>query len=101
MHLLLGMRTQKSSRRSGEQLDRFAHTFFGTAPYESYVALAERLNALAPIYSDDVKSFLITTGAEAVENSVKIARHYTRRRGIVVFNGSFHGRTLVNPWNDR
>ncbi|MGX9148356.1 4-aminobutyrate--2-oxoglutarate transaminase [Mesorhizobium sp. 128a] len=77
-----------------EQLDRFTHTFFGTAPYEGYVSLAERLNALAPI-SADVKTFLVTTGAEAVENCVKIARYYTKRRGVVVFSGGFHGRTLL------
>lgn len=77
-----------------DQASRFTHTFFGTAPYESYIVLAERLNALAPI-SSEVKSFLVTTGAEAVENAVKIARHYTKRRGVVVFGGSFHGRTLL------
>ncbi|MER8949851.1 4-aminobutyrate--2-oxoglutarate transaminase [Mesorhizobium sp. M0809] len=77
-----------------DQLDRFTHTFFGTAPYEGYIALAERLNAIAPITAP-VKTLLVTTGAEAVENSVKIARCYTGRRGIIVFSGSFHGRTLL------
>ncbi|MER9696245.1 4-aminobutyrate--2-oxoglutarate transaminase [Mesorhizobium sp. M0179] len=76
-----------------DQLNRFTHTFFGTAPYEGYVALAERLNALAPMAP--AKTLLVTTGAEAVENAVKIARYHTGRRGIIVFSGSFHGRTLL------
>ncbi|TIO74086.1 4-aminobutyrate--2-oxoglutarate transaminase [Mesorhizobium sp.] len=89
------------------QLNHFTHTFFGTAPYEGYVALAERLNAVAP-FSGPAKTLLVTTGAEAVENAVKIARYYTGRRGIIVFSGSFHGRTLltlgmtaqVNPYKE-
>lgn len=77
-----------------DQLDRFTHTFFGTAPYEGYVALAERLNSMSRVGSE-AKTLLVTTGAEAVENCVKIARAFTGRRGIVVFGGSFHGRTLL------
>ncbi|NGO53873.1 4-aminobutyrate--2-oxoglutarate transaminase [Allomesorhizobium camelthorni] len=77
-----------------DQLTRFSHTFFGTAPYEGYVAVAERLNAMAKVGSQ-AKTLLVTTGAEAVENCVKIARAFTGRRGIVVFGGSFHGRTLL------
>ncbi|ATU95325.1 4-aminobutyrate--2-oxoglutarate transaminase [Phyllobacterium zundukense] len=76
------------------QLDRFSHTFFGTAPYESYIALAERLNECCKV-GGQAKTLLVTTGAEAVENAVKIARAYTKRRGIVVFGGGFHGRTLL------
>lgn len=76
------------------QLKRFSHTFFGTAPYESYVELAERLNGLCKV-GGPAKTLLLTTGAEAVENAVKISRAYTKRRGIIVFGGAFHGRTLL------
>lgn len=73
------------------QCDLFTHTAFQVSAYESYVALAERLNALAPI--DDARSVFFSTGAEAVENAVKIARAATGRQGIIAFAGSFHGRT--------
>ncbi|MER8395138.1 4-aminobutyrate--2-oxoglutarate transaminase [Mesorhizobium sp. M1340] len=76
------------------QLDRFSHTFFGSIPYQGYIQLAERLNALAP-FSGKSKTLLVTTGAEAVENAIKVARYHTGRRSIVVFRGSFHGRTLL------
>ncbi|MER9076693.1 4-aminobutyrate--2-oxoglutarate transaminase [Mesorhizobium sp. M0904] len=76
------------------QLNRFSHTFFGTAPYESYIALAEKLNERCNV-GGKAKTLLVTTGAEAVENAVKIARAHTKRRGIVVFGGGFHGRTLL------
>ncbi|MCQ8876388.1 MAG: 4-aminobutyrate--2-oxoglutarate transaminase [Mesorhizobium sp.] len=76
------------------QLNRFSHTFFGTAPYESYIALAERLNERCKV-GGSAKTLLLTTGAEAVENAVKLARVYTKRRGIIVFGGAFHGRTLL------
>lgn len=76
------------------QLLRFSHTFFGTAPYESYVGLAEKLNERCKV-GGRAKTLLVTTGAEAVENAVKIARAHTKRRGIVVFGGGFHGRTLL------
>lgn len=76
------------------QLNRFSHTFFGTAPYESYIALAEKLNERCKV-GGRAKTLLVTTGAEAVENAVKIARAHTKRRGIVVFGGGFHGRTLL------
>ena len=75
------------------QCDAFVHTAFQVAPYEIYIALAERLNKLAPI--TDAKTILMTTGAEAVENAVKIARHYTRRPAVISFIGGFHGRTLL------
>ncbi|PKF50056.1 4-aminobutyrate--2-oxoglutarate transaminase [Enterovibrio nigricans] len=75
------------------QIDKFSHTAFQVAGYENYIELAERLNALAPI--DEAKTILMTTGAEAVENAVKIARHYTQRRGVIAFHGGFHGRTLL------
>jgi 4-aminobutyrate aminotransferase/(S)-3-amino-2-methylpropionate transaminase len=76
------------------QLQRFSHTCFMVTPYESGVELAERLNALAPI-DGPAKSIFATTGAEAVENAVKIARAYTGRSGVITFGGAFHGRTLL------
>ncbi len=75
------------------QIDRFSHTAFQVLPYETYVSLAERLNHLAPIA--DAKTILMTTGAEAVENAVKIARHHTGRPAVVAFTGAFHGRSLL------
>jgi len=76
------------------QLDRFTHTCHQVVPYENYVALAERLNDLLP--GDFAKKTIFaTTGAEAVENAVKIARHYTGRSAIVAFAGGFHGRTFM------
>lgn len=76
------------------QEDRFTHTSFQVVPYEPYVALAEKLNALAP--GDFAKkSLLVTTGAEAVENAIKIARAATGRPGVIAFTGGYHGRTLL------
>ncbi|ACF01080.1 4-aminobutyrate aminotransferase [Rhodopseudomonas palustris TIE-1] len=75
-----------------EQLDRFTHTCFQVAPYEGYIRLAERLNQLAPI-NGPLKSILLSTGAEATENAVKIARAATGRSGVIAFTGGFHGRT--------
>ena len=76
------------------QLDRFTHTCFQVLAYESYVELAERLNAMAP--GDFAKKTLfLTTGAEAVENAVKIARSATGRSGVIAFGGGYHGRTLL------
>lgn len=76
------------------QEDLYTHTSFQVVPYEPYVALAEKLNALAP--GDFAKkSLLVTTGAEAVENAVKIARAYTRRPGVIAFSAGYHGRTLL------
>jgi 4-aminobutyrate aminotransferase/(S)-3-amino-2-methylpropionate transaminase len=77
-----------------QQLDRFSHTCFMVTPYESAVALAEKLNALAP-GATPKKTLFVTTGAEAVENAVKIARVHTGRTGVISFGGSFHGRTLL------
>jgi 4-aminobutyrate aminotransferase / (S)-3-amino-2-methylpropionate transaminase / 5-aminovalerate transaminase len=76
------------------QLDAFTHTCFGVMPYEQYIKLAERMNQLAPI-SGPTKTIFLTTGAEAVENAVKIARHATGRPAIISFSGGFHGRTLM------
>lgn len=77
-----------------EQLAKFSHTCFQVTPYESYVALSERLNEIAPGNSP-MKTLLLTTGAEAVENAVKIARYATGRSGVVAFSGAFHGRTML------
>jgi len=77
-----------------EQLDRFSHTCVMVTPYDTAVRLAEALNALAPGASPK-KSIFVTTGAEAVENTIKIARAHTGRRGVIAFNGGFHGRTLL------
>ena len=74
------------------QVDCFSHTCFQVVAYESYVELAEKLNVLAPGAAAK-KTLLLSTGAEAVENAVKIARAHTRRPGIIAFGGSFHGRT--------
>jgi len=76
------------------QLDRFTHTAFQVAAYESYIHLAERLNAIAPV-AGPAKTILFSTGAEAMENAVKIARAATGRSGLVCFSGAFHGRTLL------
>ena len=75
-----------------EQIDKFSHTCVMVNPYESAVELAEKLTKLAPGDSEK-KAIFVTTGAEAVENCVKIARAHTGRRGVIAFNGGFHGRT--------
>jgi 4-aminobutyrate aminotransferase/(S)-3-amino-2-methylpropionate transaminase len=77
-----------------EQAASFTHTCFTVTPYEGYVALAERLNALVP---GDVerRSFFVNSGAEAVENAVKVARSATGRQAVVAFEHAFHGRTLM------
>jgi len=77
-----------------EQLDRFSHTCVMVTPYDTAVRLAEALNELAP-GDTPKKSMFVTTGAEAVENTIKIARAYTGRRGVIALNGGFHGRTLL------
>lgn len=90
-----------------EQVDRFTHTCFMVAPYEGYVAVCEELNALTP-GNDDKRSALFNSGAEAVENAVKIARFATGRPAIVVFDHAYHGRTnltmaltaKVKPYKD-
>ena len=77
-----------------EQLDRFIHTCFSAMPYSDYVSLAERLARLTP-GSFPKKTMFVNSGAEAVENAVKIARHATKRPGILCFEDAFHGRTLT------
>ena len=76
------------------QVENFSHTCLMVTPYESAVTLAEGINAALPGPTPK-KSIFVTTGAEAVENAVKIARSYTGRTGVISFNGSFHGRTLL------
>ncbi|NJN40432.1 MAG: aminotransferase class III-fold pyridoxal phosphate-dependent enzyme, partial [Gammaproteobacteria bacterium] len=76
------------------QLDKVTHTCFQVTGYEPYVALCERLNRLAPGAGPN-KTLLMTTGAEAIENAVKIARAATRRPAVISFAGGFHGRTLM------
>ena len=77
-----------------KQLDAFTHTAFQIVPYEPYIELCERLNKIAP-FSGEAKSILFSTGAEAVENAVKIARAATGRTNVIAFSGAFHGRTLL------
>ena len=91
--LNVGHRHPKVVKAAKAQLDRFIHTAFQILPYDVYVTLAERLNEAAPI-SGTVKTALFSTGAEAVENAVKIARAATGRSGVIAFTGAFHGRTL-------
>jgi 4-aminobutyrate aminotransferase / (S)-3-amino-2-methylpropionate transaminase / 5-aminovalerate transaminase len=76
------------------QLERFSHTCLMITPYESAVELAEKLNRLAPGPTPK-KAIFVTTGAEAVENSIKIARAHTGRSGVIAFGGGFHGRTFM------
>ena len=77
-----------------KQIDQFQHLCFAVGMHEGYTALAERLNELAP-GNTPKKTFFANTGAEAVENAVKIARAYTKRAGIVAFTHAFHGRTFM------
>ena len=92
--LNVGHRHPLVTKALHEQVDRFLHLCFGVTPYESYIALAEKLNALAPI-SGQKKTMFINSGAEAVENAVKIARAYTKRPAVIAFEDAFHGRTLL------
>lgn len=77
-----------------EQLDLYMHTSFQVVQYEPYIALAERLNAIAPV-KGETKTILFTSGAEAVENTIKIARAATGRYNVIAFTGGFHGRTYL------
>lgn len=74
------------------QVAEFTHTCFMVTPYESYVAVAETLNRITP-GSGEKRSVLFNSGAEAVENAVKVARAYTRKSAVVAFNHAYHGRT--------
>jgi 4-aminobutyrate aminotransferase / (S)-3-amino-2-methylpropionate transaminase / 5-aminovalerate transaminase len=92
--LNVGHRAPRVEKAVREQLDKFLHLCFGVTPYESYIALAEKLNALAPIRGPK-KTMFINSGAEAVENAIKIARAYTKRPAVICFEDAFHGRTLL------
>lgn len=77
-----------------KQLEHYTHTCFQVLAYEPYVELAERINALAP-GNFDKKTFFLSSGAEAVENAIKIARAHTKRSGVIAFTSGYHGRTLL------
>ena len=89
-----GHRHPKIMAAVARQLEAYTHTAFQVLPYEPYVAVCERLNALAP-FDGPAKSVLFSTGAEAVENAIKIARAHTGRPGVIAFSGGFHGRTAL------
>jgi 4-aminobutyrate aminotransferase / (S)-3-amino-2-methylpropionate transaminase / 5-aminovalerate transaminase len=89
-----GHRHPKVMAAIAAQLERFTHPCFQVTPYEPYVALAEKLNRLSPTKKPN-KTIFLTTGAEAIENAVKIARGATKRPAVISFVGGFHGRTLM------
>ncbi len=89
-----GHRHPKVTAAVRRQIELYTHPCFQVAPYEPYIALAEKLNALAPSRGPN-KTILLTTGAEAIENAVKIARAATKRPAVISFAGAFHGRTLM------
>ncbi len=92
--LNVGHRAPRVIAAIREQLEKFLHVCFSVTPYESYIAVAEKLNALAP-GKFPKKTFILNTGAEAVENAIKIARAYTKRPAMICFEDAFHGRTLL------
>jgi 4-aminobutyrate aminotransferase/(S)-3-amino-2-methylpropionate transaminase len=92
--LNVGHRTPRVMSALREQLEKHLHLCFAVTPYESYIALAEKLNALAPGKAPK-KTIIVNTGAEAVENAVKIARAFTKRPAVICFEDAFHGRTLL------
>ncbi|HXX84591.1 MAG TPA: 4-aminobutyrate--2-oxoglutarate transaminase [Casimicrobiaceae bacterium] len=89
-----GHRHPKVMAAAAEQLQRFTHTCYQVMPYPGYVALAEKLNEITPGRFPK-KTIFFSTGAEAIENAVKIARAATGRSGIIAFSGAFHGRTMM------
>ena len=89
-----GHRHPKVMAAVQQQMERYTHTCFQVMPYEPYIELAERLNQLAPGDGPN-KTLFLTTGAEAVENAVKIARAHTGRSALIAFNGGYHGRTMM------
>ena len=92
--LNVGQRSPGVTKAIHEQVDRFLHTCVQVTPYESYVRLAERLNEVTPGRFAK-KTLFVNSGAEAVENAVKVARAYTKRPGIIAFEDAFHGRTMM------
>ena len=89
-----GHRAEPVVKAIQAQLEQYLHTCFSVAPYEGYVELAERLNRLTP-GNFPKKTLLLNTGAEAVENAIKIARSYTKRPAVICFEDAFHGRSLL------
>jgi 4-aminobutyrate aminotransferase/(S)-3-amino-2-methylpropionate transaminase len=92
--LNIGHRSPRVLSAIREQLERHLHLCFAVTPYESYVAVAEKLNTLTP-GKFPKKTILLNSGAEAIENSIKIARAYTKRPAVICFEDAFHGRTLL------
>ena len=92
--LNVGHRAPEVVNALHSQIDRHLHTCFMVSPYESYVKLAEKLNALAPGQSPK-KTLFLNSGAEAVENAIKIARAWTKRPAVICFEDAFHGRTML------
>src|SRR5437868_9686956 len=92
--LNIGHRSHRVLSAIREQLEKHLHLCFAVTPYESYVAVAEKLNALAP-GNFPKKTILVNSGAEAIENAIKIARAYTKRPAVICFEDAFHGRTLL------
>jgi len=90
----VGNANPRVAERVAAQAGRFTHTCFMVAPYESYVAVCEALNRLTP-GDHEKRTFLVNSGAEAVENAVKVARYATGRQAVVVFDHGYHGRTLL------
>jgi len=92
--LNVGHRREAIVRSVREQLDRFMHTCVQVTPYEGYIRLAERINEVTP-GKFPKKTLFVNSGAEAIENAVKIARAYTKRPAIIAFEDAFHGRTMM------
>ncbi|MFI9596269.1 4-aminobutyrate--2-oxoglutarate transaminase [Nonomuraea sp. NPDC052265] len=91
----VGNSAPKVVERVQKQVADFTHTCFMVTPYESYVQVCEKLNELTP-GDHEKRTFLVNSGAEAVENAVKVARHATGRQAVVVFDHGYHGRTLLS-----
>ncbi len=92
--LNVGHRHPRVIEAAAAQLAAITHACFQVTPYEPYVQLAERLNEIAPCPAPR-KTLFLTTGAEAIENAIKIARYATGRPGVIAFDGAFHGRTMM------
>src|SRR5271163_4693364 len=90
--LNVGHRSPRVISAIQAQLEKHLHLCFAVTPYEGYVAVAEKLNSLAPGYFAK-KTILLNSGAEAIENAVTIARAYTKRPAVICFEDAFHGRT--------
>jgi len=90
----VGHRSDRVVTAIREQLDKFLHTCFSVAPYEDYISVAEKLNKITP-GNFAKKSILVNSGAEGIENAIKIARCYTKRPAVICFEDAFHGRTML------